>query len=602
MNKIKFSNGKAALADSWQSISWEHINDSVKNLRGKIYKAKQSNNISLVHRLQGIMLRSDANILHSIRRVSSINVGKRTPGLDKMLIKTNEERWNLFLEIRELKMSDWLDIAKPVKRIYIPKPNGKLRPLGIPSIKDRVIQNIVKNALEPEWEAVFESSSYGFRPSRSCHDALGRIYLSTARQKKKLWVLDADIKGCFDNISHDYLLKSLGSFPAKSVIEKWLKAGYCEFPSTDVIETTSGTPQGGVISPLLANIALHGMEKVLGIKTVSTTGHNFGTNVYSYVRYADDFVILAESKELCEKAKVIVEDWLKTRGLEFAPEKVHITHLRDGIKFLGCSIKLYGDQKKKLLIKPHPEKVAAFRSRLREIWLDHKGQAPQVVIKKLNPIIRGWANYYSPYVSKEIFSDLDHYMYHRSWRYAKRRHPQKNHQWIASKYFGQQDSPSKNKWRFFGYVGQDQKIFLLKFADIQIRRHVLVKNNMNPDDRSIDALKYWSKRDANKQYLAWGGYVSRLKLAKKQYHICPICYETLYNEEELHVHHMKPKKLGGKDTYGNLVILHELCHRQTHSLKLTESDLRNRVFNLRKSMRETLAPQEGLEDTLESLT
>eukprot|EP00191_Tetraselmis_sp_GSL018_P020990 CAMPEP_0177577902 /NCGR_PEP_ID=MMETSP0419_2-20121207/34_1 /TAXON_ID=582737 /ORGANISM="Tetraselmis sp., Strain GSL018" /LENGTH=460 /DNA_ID=CAMNT_0019066253 /DNA_START=1906 /DNA_END=3288 /DNA_ORIENTATION=- len=460
---------------------------------------------------------------------------------------------------------------------------------------------MVKNALEPEWEAVFESSSYGFRPGRSCHDALSRVYLATARQKKNLWVLDADIKGCFGNINHDYLLKSLGSFPAKSVIEKWLKAGYCEFPSTDVIETISGTPQGGVISPLLANIALHGMEETLGIKTVSTTGHNYGSNVYSYIRYADDFVILSETKEQCEKAKVIVQKWLKERGLEFAPDKVHITHLRDGIKFLGCSIKLYGKQKEKLLIKPHPENVAAFRNKIKEIWLKYKGQAPPVVIKKLNPLIRGWGNYYRPYVSKEIFSDLDHFMYHRSWRYAKRRHPQKNHNWIASKYFGEQEGPSNNKWRFYGYVSQDQKIFLLKFADIYIRRHVIVKNNMNPDDRSAESLKYWAKRDANKQYMAWGGYESRLKLAKKQYHICPICYETLYNDEELHVHHMKPKRLGGKDTYGNLVILHELCHRQIHSQKLTENELRNKLFNLRKMMKETLSSQEGTEITLEPL-
>lgn len=604
MSNIIDPQSNTVLTNSWKSIDWGKIHDTVKRLRSLIYKAKKSGKYKLMRRYQDIMLRSNANILSSIRRVTSINVGKRTPGLDKMLIKTTEgpvkrcftERWNLYLEIQTIKRTEWADMAKPVKRIFIPKPNGKLRPLGIPwsnasrdpTIKDRIIQNMTKNALEPEWEAVFESSSYGFRPWRSPHDALSRIYLSTARQKKKLWVLDADIKGCFDAINHDYLLEVIGNFPAKSVIKAWLKAGYCEFPSTDVVETSAGTPQGGVISPLLANIALHGIEEILGIKTVSTTKHNYGKNLYSYVRYADDFIVLADSKEACENGKSLLDAWLKTRGLEFAPEKVNISHLNEGFKFLGCLVRLYGKSNPKLLIKPHPEKVTAFKKRLKGIWLKNKGCAPKVVITELNPIIRGWANYYKPFVSSDTFSELDHFMWHRCWRYAKRRHPQKSHKWIASRYFGKQEGPSLNKWRFFGLSDKDTKIFLLKFSDFKISRHVIVKNNMNPDDRSQEAICYWEKRIANKQRLKWGKYESRQKIAKKQFHLCPVCFESLYNEEELHVHHMKPKNAGGKDTYSNLLIVHELCHRQIHSLNLSEIEVRNMLFQLRKMMKTKL--------------
>lgn len=583
MTKIIESNKTPLLATCWEEINWKRVNIEVKKLRYLILKAKKSGNTKLVRRLQVLMLRSKANILLSIRRVTSINVGKRTPGLDKMLIKTNKERWELFEALQKTSLDDWVKEAKPVKRIYIPKANGKMRPLGIPTIKTRVIQGIVKNALEPEWEAIFESSSYGFRPGRATHDALARLYVTTARHKKRMWVLDADIKGCFDNIDHGKLLAEIGDFPAKDAIEAWLKAGYCEFPSTEVVATDAGTPQGGIISPLLANIALHGIEKVLGIKTVSTTGHNASGNKYAYIRYADDFIVLAKTMEDCEQAKEKLVVWLRERGLEFAPDKVRIANLRDGIKFLGCSVKLYGARNPKLLIKPHPEKVQALKNKLKEIVAKYKGRTPTGLIKELNPIIRGWANYYRAFVSSEVFSDLDHFMWHLSWRFAKRRHPQKNHSWIAARYFGQQVG-SRNKWRFFAEKG-NVKLFLLKFSDFNIKRHVMVKNNMLPDDRSPVAQAYWEKRQAHKQDQVWANYESRQKLAKKQYHICPMCEESLYNEEELHVHHIKPRNKGGSDTYGNLVILHELCHRQVHSLKMTEDELRSKIASLRNRLR-----------------
>ena len=581
------SNSNNMFATNWENIDWKAVNISIKKLRYSIFKAKKNNNIKLMCRLQKVMLRSKANILLSIRKVSSINTGKRSPGLDKILIKTNKARWEMYENIVQTPICDWVKQAKPVKRIYIPKPNGKFRPLGIPTIKCRVLQNIVKNALEPEWEAVFESSSYGFRPGRSCHDALSRIYLNLARQKKRTWILDADIKGCFDHIDHSKLLELIDTFPAKNVIHAWLKAGYCEFPDFNINYTDQGTPQGGVISPLLANIALHGMEKVLNIKTVSTTGHNFGTNKYAIVRYADDFVVLCDSEEKCIEAKNLLDPWLKERGLEFSLEKVHIRNVNKGFKFLGCHIKYYGKTKINLLIKPHPEEVSRLKEKLRNVFLKFKGQAPLQLITAINPIIRGWANYYLPFVSSDTFSSLDHFMWHRKWRYAKRRHPQKNKQWIFERYFGQEEGPSKNKWRFYTLVN-DKKVFMLHFSDFKIKRHVMVKNNMNPDNRSSLSLSYWEKRYSNRQFLTWSNYQSRLNIAKKQYHICPLCLETLYNNEELHMHHIQPKKKGGNDSINNFIIVHEFCHRQIHSLKLDENDVRRKKSDLRKLMKKKI--------------
>src|SRR5450432_2711047 len=274
----------------WNAIDWRATNRRVRNLRQRIFRATQEGDWNKVQSLQKLMLRSRANVLLSVRRVTQVNQGKNTPGIDKILVKTPAERGKLVDEMS--KLTPWRAI--PVKRVYIPKANGTQRPLGIPTIRDRTLQAMVKNALEPSWEAKFEGTSYGFRPGRSAQDAMMQIW-HVAEPKRKTWVLDADISGCFDNINHEHLLDTIGTFPAKELIRQWLKAGYVEYGQLH--ETLTGTPQGGVISPLLANISLHGMETALDNHYRVRINTNIRVGKCAVIRYADDFVVMCETEE-----------------------------------------------------------------------------------------------------------------------------------------------------------------------------------------------------------------------------------------------------------------------------------------------------------------
>lgn len=517
---------------NWDVIDWRLHEENVARLRRRIFKATRKQDWARVRSLQKLMLRSRSNTLVSVRQVTQRNAGRRTAGVDGEVALSSEARTDVAVRVHRSR-SSWEPV--PVRRVYIPKDNGKQRGLGIPALMDRCHQARVRNALEPEWEARFEPRSYGFRPGRSCADAIESLFATLKGPlAKRVWILDADLSAAFDKIDHSRLLDALGSFPARGMIREWLTAGVIE--NGRFSPTWEGSPQGGVISPLLLNVALHGLEEAAGVRYVRSGVKAGETRVDSpvLVRYADDLSVCCHSRQQAEQVKARLAEWLAPRGLAFNEGKTRIVSLEEGFNFLGFNIRRYrrGSSPGKLLIKPSPDAVKRVRRRLADEMRRLRGSNAMAVIARLNPIIRGWAAYYRGAVSSEIFNSLDAYVWKLTYRWARRSHPKKSKGWVTNRYFGRFHRFRDDRWVFgdpdhrVGDHGENIA-HIVKFAWTDIVRHRLIAGGASPDDP--DLRDYWIRR-RRKVKPALDSY--NTGLLTKQDGRCPLCRDHLLTPDQ----------------------------------------------------------------------
>src|SRR6266700_8064740 len=435
--------------DAWDRVNWRHQEEQVRRLRGRIFKAVQDGDWPTARNVQKLALRGWANTLCSVRQVTQRNTGRRTAGIDGLVALTSQARAEMAVQVHA---SIGSHKPSPVRRVHIPKASDKtkMRPLGIPVLTDRCHQARVKNALEPEWEARFEPRSYGFRPGRGCHDAIESLFNTLRGKSKRVWILDADLAGAFDKISHEHLLEMLGGFPANGMVAGWLKAGIFE-AGKGFAPTEEGTPQGGVISPLLLNIALHGLEEAAGVRY--HTGNYAGTvraGCPALTRYADDLVVCCHSRQQAEQVKARLAGWLEPRGLAFNEAKTRIVPLSEGFDFLGFNLRRYPNGK--LLIKPGAAAIKRFRKRLAGEFRALRGTNAEAVLATIVPVTRGWSAYYKTVVSSRVFSALDDYLWKLTYKWACWTHPNKPKRWTVNRYYRRFSASGHEKIRVCGQL------------------------------------------------------------------------------------------------------------------------------------------------------
>jgi len=552
--------------NSWKDIQWSAVEATVFRLQLRIYKAAKEKQMEKVYKLQKTLLKKSSFAKYlAVRRVTQENQGKNTPGIDGKLIRTPLEKFQLASNLTVNGKTS------PILRKYIPKPDGSLRPLGIPTMEDRAKQMLVYLALSPQWEAEFEAGSYGFRPGRSVLDAMEAVFLGISKKPK--WVLDADISKCFDQINHKYLLEKCQTYPElRKQLRSWLKAGILDGKTYAFPEM--GTPQGGVISPLLCNIALHGLKEALDERLSSLGYHRPITRQpLTFIRYADDFVLMHPDKEVITQLQESTQDFLKPIGLQLHPDKTRIIHTQTpfegrppGFTFLGFDVvqktkwvnmrlaftKKLTEQKFITLITPSKEGIKRHKQKLRDIIRRYRGVDQESIIQKLNPIIRGWALSKRTQISSKVFQSLDAYCYQQLWKWACKRHPKMSRMKLKQKYW---QIVENRKWCFATKGKKDVLLQLQLHSKIPILRYAKVKGSISPFDGN---LEYWTMQTGKNPLIP----PIKAKLIKEQKGVCGICKKALLPTDLIERDHIVPKALGGLNRRDNVQAVHQYCHQE----------------------------------------
>lgn len=549
MRSAKTDSAASPGGGNWDQMDWASLHRQVRRLQIRIAKATRDQDWRRVKALQRFLVHSFAAKALAVRQVTE-NDGKRTPGVDGEVWTTPGAKWNAIQRLSSRGLR-----PQPLRRVYIPKRGStKKRPLGIPAMLIRAQQALHLQALEPVAETRADPHSYGFRRGRGTHDAIERVFNLLARKVTAPWILEGDIKACFDQIRHGWLESHVPM--DKKVLSDWLKAGYVE--SGKLFPTTAGTPQGGIASPTLANIALDGLEAALA-ERFSPTGLAQRKLRVRMVRYADDFIITGISKELLEgEVKPCVEAFLAERGLELSQEKTKITHISEGFDFLGQNVRRYGG---KLLIMPSARNVKAFLDKVRETIRKNRSAKQEHLIGLLNPMIRGWANYHRHVVSKKTYAAVDYHIWQSLWRWARRRHPMKSGGWVRRRYFWNQ---GLRHWVFAaktqGYNGEPRMLALLSASDTRIVRHVKLNSDANPFDPAWDA--YFAQRKQARMLQRLQSRRLSKQVWQQQNGKCLGCGDVLDEDDRWRIQPIVPFQVGGTRSPSNLAMLHPSCLRR----------------------------------------
>jgi RNA-directed DNA polymerase len=551
MGSLELQASSGLAMSTWHRINWAARYRQVRSLQRRIVQAVQAGVWRKVKRLSYLLVHSFAARALAVKRVTE-NTGKKTPGVDGELWDTPEKKADAVARIGR-----WQGYRPaPLKRIYIPKKNGQQRPLSIPTLEDRARQAVYLQALQPIAETTADQNSYGFRPKRRCADAIDQCFKILRQKTSATWILEGDIQGFFDNIAFAWLETHIPMH--KRLLSKWLRSGFVDRGA--LLPTTAGVPQGGIISPVISNMVLDGLEAVVQGGSWHRRVHNI-----NYVRWADDFIVTANSREVLEETVLPrINAFRAARGVRLSPTKTLITHISQGFNFLGQTLRKYerpAGKPAKLQITPSKASFQAIKAKVKALCKQSAGSTPAQLIGTLNPVLRGWANYHRHVICGTTFAQLDSFVWRRLFRWAKLRHPNKTGRWIAARYFPHNRGQS---WRF---TDPDTGTQILRTQEaVKPQRHIKVKGDANPFDPVWEA--YFQHRD--RQLTLHASSPGRAKILRQQNGLCPVCRQVIQCEEALELHHRDGHHQNNRLT--NLVFLHPNCHRQVHYAPGSKTD------------------------------